>query len=95
MRTEHPNRGKLTALVAANLLPGLAFAYVGPGAGVSVLGALWGLIVGVVVALGVVLFFPVRILLRKLKKQPTPEEQAAAKQAAAANSDASSQPPAA
>ncbi len=54
-------------LLLAALSPVTAFAYVGPGAGVSVLGALWGLIVGVVVAIGVVLFWPVRIMLRKRK----------------------------
>ena len=54
-----------------------ASAYVGPGAGVSVLGALWGLIVGVVMALGVILFWPIRMMMRKRK---------AAREAAAAGS---------
>jgi len=53
--------------VAALLLPGMAFAYVGPGAGISMLGALWGLIIGVVMAVGVILFWPLRIMLRRMK----------------------------
>ena len=57
------------------LLSGTAMAYVGPGAGISVLGALWGLIVGVVMALAVILFWPIRMMIRKNK----------AKKAAAAN----------
>jgi hypothetical protein len=59
--------GMTTAAIAGVLLPGLAAAYVGPGAGISMLGALWGLIVGVVMALGVILFWPIRILIRKAK----------------------------
>jgi len=61
---------------AVALMPDAAFAYVGPGAGISVLGALWGLIVGVVLAVGMVLFWPIRILLRKMKNKNTVAEQA-------------------
>ena len=73
------------------LAPGLALAYVGPGAGISMLGALWGLIVGVVMAVGVILFWPIRIMLRKAKakkadaepkeekKKAAPKKKAAAK----------------
>ena len=43
-------RTKLFLTVAAILFTGTAAAYVGPGAGISVLGALWGLIIGVVMA---------------------------------------------
>ena len=59
----------LTSLsaIAAALWAGAAAAYVGPGAGISVLGALWGLIVGVVMAVGVILFWPIRTMLRKKK----------------------------
>jgi len=58
---------QFVALALLAVLPGIASAYVGPGAGVSALGALWGLIVGVVMALGIVLFWPIRIMLRKRK----------------------------
>jgi hypothetical protein len=63
---------------------GTAAAYVGPGAGITVLGALWGLIIGVVMAIGVILFWPIRMLLRKRK----------AKQAALAEGAATENPPA-
>jgi hypothetical protein len=60
------------AAIAAGLVIGTLFsvpalAYVGPGAGISVLGALWGLIVGVVVAVGVILFWPIKMMIRKSK----------------------------
>ena len=55
-----------TALLGL-LAPAIASAYVGPGAGISMLGALWGLIVGVVMAVGVILFWPIRIMIRKAK----------------------------
>lgn len=45
-----------------------ALAYVGPGAGLTLLGALWGLVVAVVVSLGFVLLWPFRKLLRRNKQ---------------------------
>jgi hypothetical protein len=60
-------RTKLFLTVAATLFTGTAAAYVGPGAGISVLGALWGLIIGVVMAVGVILFWPIRMMIRKMK----------------------------
>lgn len=42
-----------------------AFAYIGPGAGISLLGALWGLIAALIAALGFVLFWPLRRLRRR------------------------------
>jgi hypothetical protein len=62
-------RKTLTIFSAAALLlsTGSAVAYVGPGAGISVLGALWGLIVGIIMAVGVILFWPIRMMIRKRK----------------------------
>ena len=48
-----------------------AFAYVGPGAGLTLLGALWGLVVAVVVSLGFVLLWPIRRMMRR-NKHPQP-----------------------
>lgn len=54
------------ALAIAALLCGApAAAYVGPGAGLSLLSALWGLIVAIGVALGFVVLWPVRRLRRR------------------------------
>jgi hypothetical protein len=49
---------------------GPALAYIGPGAGITMLGALWGVVVAVVLALGAVLFWPIRALLRRRKQAP-------------------------
>jgi hypothetical protein len=79
-----------TAAIAGVLLPGFAAAYVGPGAGISMLGALWGLIVGVVMALGVILFWPIRIMIRKAKaKKAGAADPAAETIAEAATADSS------
>jgi len=45
--------------------PAMAIAYVGPGAGISLLGALWGLLLGIFMAIAVVLFWPIRVMIRK------------------------------
>jgi len=42
-----------------------AFAYVGPGAGLSLLGTLWGVAVAVFAALSFVILWPIRRLLRQ------------------------------
>lgn len=42
-------------------------AYVGPGAGLSALGALWALIASIGIALGIILIWPFRFLIRKLR----------------------------
>lgn len=44
-----------------------AQAYIGPGAGLSVLGSLWAVLVGIVVALFAILTWPVRMLWRRLR----------------------------
>ena len=58
-------------LVLGLTVSGPAMAYIGPGAGITMLGALWGVVVAVVLALGAVLFWPIRALLRR-KKPGTP-----------------------
>ena len=50
-------------LVVSAILP--AAAYVGPGAGLSLLGAFWGLLLAVVAALGFVILWPLRRLFRR------------------------------
>lgn len=51
------------------LLP--AHAYVGPGAGVTMLGALWGVILAIIFAVVGLLIWPIRALLLRLKKRGT------------------------
>jgi hypothetical protein len=58
----------MTALPATLLLlAGSAEAYVGPGAGLSALGAVWGLIAAIGTALGFVLLWPIRSLIRSMR----------------------------
>jgi hypothetical protein len=80
MRTLDPYILGIFALASIILLPEAAYAYVGPGAGVSVLGALWGLIVGIVLAIGVIVFWPVKLMIRKLKAKNAPTGQIPAEQ---------------
>jgi hypothetical protein len=58
-----------------------AEAYIGPGAGLSVLGSLWAVLVGVVLALFAILSWPLRLIWRRLRnKQRLAPGDAAAKQ---------------
>lgn len=45
-----------------------AHAYIGPGAGVTMLGALWGVILAIIFAVGGLLIWPIRALLRHRKR---------------------------
>jgi membrane protein implicated in regulation of membrane protease activity len=48
-----------------------AFAYVGPGAGLSLLGALWGLLAAVVAALAFVILWPLKRMLKGRREKAT------------------------
>jgi hypothetical protein len=50
-------------------LPASALAYVGPGAGLSIIGSVLALFAAVVVAIFGFLFFPIRRMLRKRKER--------------------------
>jgi disulfide bond formation protein DsbB len=56
----------ITILLLA-LAAGPAQAYVGPGAGISVLGSLLGILATILVAIGAIVFWPVRKLLKRRK----------------------------
>ena len=45
-----------------------AMAYIGPGAGISVLGSLLGILGTIVVAIGAIIFWPVRKFLKRKKQ---------------------------
>jgi len=49
------------------LLSSSAFAYVGPGAGISVLGSLLSILATIVVAIGAIIFWPVRKYMKRRK----------------------------
>jgi len=59
-----------TMVAAAALVVGIALpaaAYIGPGAGLSLLGAFWGLLLAVVAALGFVILWPLRRMFRRAR----------------------------
>lgn len=64
--------------LCALLLPTAASAYIGPGAGASLAGSLFGVLAAIVVAIGVVLFWPLRLMYKKIKgnKQATDRAEA-------------------
>ena len=47
------------------LFNGPAFAYVGPGAGLSLLGTLWGVLIAVLAAVSFLVLWPLRRLMRQ------------------------------
>ncbi|MGK9165125.1 hypothetical protein KXR53_02450 [Inquilinus limosus] len=55
-------------LIPCLMIPAAAFAYVGPGAGISLLGALWALILAVGTAVLFVVAWPVRRALRRRRQ---------------------------
>lgn len=63
----------IPTLVTATLLvlstATAASAYVGPGAGITMIGALVGVIIAIVGALGALLFWPIRALVRSRRAQ--------------------------
>jgi len=66
----------LFSLLIVALTPSLSFAYVGPGAGLTMLGSLWGLILAVVFIIFGLLILPIKIMRNKMKKKQEAEEQA-------------------
>ena len=57
------------------LTPGLAMAYIGPGTGLGAIAAFFALIAGVVLAIVGFLWYPLKRLLKKGKKEVTTESQ--------------------
>lgn len=68
--------GPMLTLVALFVAVGGAQAYVGPGAGLSLLGALWGLIVAVGAALLFLVLWPLRRARRRARARQVAEAAA-------------------
>lgn len=62
----------LAAIIAMVFAASPAFAYIGPGAGISMLGALWAVIAGIVLAIAGLLIWPIRALMRRRKAHTAP-----------------------
>ena len=60
--------GTLTLTLAFLAIAEPALAYIGPGAGVSLLGAAAGLIVAILVAFGVIVLWPLRRFMKSRRK---------------------------
>jgi ABC-type sulfate transport system permease component len=68
----------LALVLALATLPQTAWAYFGPGAGVTMLGALWGVLLAVAFALFAFLAWPIRAVLRRRRKAAEAVASAAA-----------------
>jgi len=60
---------RLVAFLVAMLAAGPALAYMGPGAGLGMLGSLAAVIGAVLVALVAIVWMPIRILLKRRRKE--------------------------
>lgn len=64
----------ISALILSGTLTEAAWAYVGPGAGLSLFSSVIGLVVAVLAALGAILLWPVRRWLKRRKAGSEVEE---------------------
>lgn len=69
---------KIIALLLLSLAIGPLHAYVGPGAGISVLGSLLGILATILVAMAAIIFWPVRKLMKRRKVAAQADHKAAA-----------------
>lgn len=65
------------ALALSFMIPSLSLAYVGPGSGITVLGALWAVIAAVFMAIAGVFIWPIRRMMQKKKISKSKESQSA------------------
>jgi hypothetical protein len=68
----------LAVAALAATLPGPALAYIGPGAGISLLGALWALVAAVGAAIVFVVAWPIRRALKRRRRPGAAERPLAA-----------------
>jgi type VI protein secretion system component VasK len=69
MNSRHIRNSATFLILAAAALPLVAHAYVGPGAGLGLLAALWGLVAAVGVAVFYVVMWPIRRMRRRRKAE--------------------------
>ncbi len=68
---------EITLIATALLAASPAYAYIGPGPGLSMVGSFFTLIAGVALALLMVVAYPLRVLIkrRKARKSAAPEDK--------------------
>lgn len=72
----------VAAAIAVAAAP--AAAYIGPGSGISLLGGIWSVLVGIVLALAAILFWPIRLMIRRIRgRKAGPESTGSETEAAA------------
>lgn len=71
----HKSKQSVTILLAGLLLAHAAQAYVGPGAGLSLLGALWALVVAIAAAVVFLFAWPIRRMRRRRREAMQGREQ--------------------
>lgn len=64
-----------------------AVAYIGPGSGISLLGGLWAVLVGIVLALAAILFWPIRYMVRRMRARKNAGQPGPASEPAASGDD--------
>jgi hypothetical protein len=64
----------IVAAVLVALVPSNGYAYIGPGAGLSAFGALLALVVTVIVAIFGFVWYPIKRLVRSLKRKRADRE---------------------
>ncbi|AHL77552.1 hypothetical protein CH92_21675 [Stutzerimonas stutzeri] len=69
MNSRHIRSCTTVFILAAVTLPQIVHAYVGPGAGLGLLTALWGLVAAVGVAVFYVVMWPIRRMRRRRKAE--------------------------
>ena len=64
---------RIIGLLLLALSTSPAAAYIGPGAGISVLGSLLGILATIFVAIGAILFWPIRKMMKRRKAKKKTE----------------------
>ena len=76
MNSKHRRATALAIATTAMALAAFpALAYVGPGAGLTLLGALWGLVLAIVMSVAFIILWPFRRLLRRNKRVCSPRDR--------------------
>ncbi|MFO7762110.1 MAG: hypothetical protein R6V61_00080 [Wenzhouxiangellaceae bacterium] len=70
MKARFASLGAAALLLLVTAAP--AAAYIGPGSGISLLGGLWAVLVGIVLALAAILFWPIRYMIRRRRARKNP-----------------------